>query len=167
VPLWPGGLYKAPAVGPVPSHGCPVLFQWRACRCLGHSGAQKGKKHGEGQTSSEEAGESCPTMRVVCQPCAWRRRHGDVPRQGAGHVPCRVSVPVSRHPVAVGSAVDTTARAPATPVISPAQASDHGKCRRRTTQAQPPAGMAQLCLSRSEEGRCSTRPSLRPVCLSI
>jgi len=51
-------------------------------------------------------------MRVVCQPRAWRLRHGDLPRQGAGHVPCRMSVSVPRRHVALGCAVGPTARAP-------------------------------------------------------
>ena len=102
---WPKGACHAPGQAGRRSRE-------RACGRLGHRRAQEGKKHGEGQTSSEEAGEPCPTMRVVRQPRARRRRHGDLPGQGAGHVPCRVSVPVPRRHVAVGGAVGTTACAP-------------------------------------------------------
>jgi len=72
----------------------------------------EGKKHGKGQTSSAEAREPCPTMRMVRQPRARRCRHGNLPGQGAGHVPCRVSVPVPRRHVAVGGAVGMTACTP-------------------------------------------------------
>jgi hypothetical protein len=74
-----------------------------------HSGAQKGLQHGKGQTSSAEAGAPCPMLRLVHPLSARRRRHGDLPGQGAGHVPCRVSGPVSRRDVAMGGALGTTA----------------------------------------------------------
>src|SRR5262249_22733258 len=51
-------------------------------------------------------------LRLVRPPRVWRRRHGDLPGQGAGHLPCRVSRPVSRCPVAVGGTVSTAAAAP-------------------------------------------------------
>lgn len=83
--------------------------RWRACGKCDDSGAQKGQQHGKGQTSSAEAGAPCPILCVVHPPRARRRRHGDLPRQGAGHVPYRVSGPVSRHYVAMGGAVGPTA----------------------------------------------------------
>lgn len=81
--------------------------RWRACGKCGHSEAQKGPQHGKGQTSAAEAGAPCPILRVVHPPRARRRRHGDLPGQGAGHVPCRVSGPVSCRNVAMGGAVGT------------------------------------------------------------
>jgi hypothetical protein len=84
----------------------------RACGRLGHRRMHEGKQHGEGQTPSKEAGELGPTMRVVRQSRARRGRHSDLPGQGAGHVPCRVSIQVPRRHVAASGAVVTTACAP-------------------------------------------------------
>jgi hypothetical protein len=84
----------------------------RACGRLGYRRMPEGKQHGEGQTPSEEAGELGPTMRVVRQSRARRGRHSDLPGQGAGHVPCRVSIQVPRRHVAASGAVVTTACAP-------------------------------------------------------
>ena len=87
-------------------------FPAQACGRLHPSGAQEGQTQGEGYTFWTEARTSGAPLRLVHPPRVWRRRHGDLPGQGAGHLPCRVSRPVSRCHVAVGGAVSTAAAAP-------------------------------------------------------
>ena len=94
--------------------------RWRTCGKYAHSGAQKGPQHGKGQTAAAAAGAPGPILCVVHPPRARRRRHSDLPGQGAGHVPCRVSGPVSRRDVAMGGALGTTVCA-----------SNHGACPQR------------------------------------
>jgi len=63
------------------------------------------KTYGEGKTSSE--GESQPRgcMCVVRHSPARRLRDSDLPRQGAGHVPYRVSLSVPSRHVATGLSI--------------------------------------------------------------
>jgi len=125
------GLCSAPC-GPLVGLGewrhapgvCGRRFRSRACGRRNPSGAPEGQQQGEGHTSVVAARAPGSTLRVVCPPRAWRRRHGDLPGQGAGHLPCRVSRPVSRRPVATGGDVGTVAASPAPrPGSSPARAS--------------------------------------------
>jgi hypothetical protein len=117
VPLvGPGEWPHAPGV-------CGRRFRSRACGRRDPRGAPEGQQQGEGHTSVVAARAPGALLRVVRPPRARRRRHGDLPGQGAGHLPCRVSRPVSRRPVAAGGAVGTAAASPAPrPGISPAQA---------------------------------------------
>jgi hypothetical protein len=99
---WPGEWCHAPGV-------CGRRFRTRACGRLDPRGAPEGQKQGKGHTSLVAARASGPTLRVVRSPCARRRRHGHLPGQGPGHLPCRMSRPVSRRHVAVGGTVSTVA----------------------------------------------------------
>jgi hypothetical protein len=102
---------------------CGRRFRSRACGRRDPSGAPEGQQQGEGHTPVVAARVPGPTLCVVRPPRTRRRRHGDLPGQGAGHLPCRVSRPVSRRPVATGGAVSTAAAFPAPrPGLSPAQA---------------------------------------------
>jgi hypothetical protein len=75
---------------------------------LDASGAQEGQTPGQGHTAWAAARVPGPALRVVCAPRARRGGHGDLPGQGAGHLPCGVSRPVSCRHVAVGGAVGPT-----------------------------------------------------------
>ena len=105
---WPGGVEWCHAPGM-----CGRRFRSRAYRRRDPSGAPKGQQQGEGHTSMVAARAPGPLLRVVCPPRARRRRHGDLPGQGAGHLPCRVSRQVPRCHVATGDAVGTAAASPA------------------------------------------------------
>jgi hypothetical protein len=86
---------------------CGRRFRSRAYERRDPREAPEGQQQGKGHPSVVAARAPSPTLRVVCRPCTRRRRHGDFPGQGAGHLPCRVSRPVSRRPVATGGAVGT------------------------------------------------------------
>jgi hypothetical protein len=113
---WPGGVVSGSGV-------CGRRFRSRAYGRRDPRGAPEGQQQGEGHTSVVAARAPGPTLRVVRPPRARRRRHGDLSGQGAGHIPCRVSRPVSRRHMAAGGAVDTAAASPTPrPGSSPAQA---------------------------------------------
>jgi hypothetical protein len=97
----------------------------RAGRRLYSSGAPEGQTQDKGDTWWTAVRAPGAPLRLVRPPRVWRRRHGHLPRQGAGHLPCRVSRPVSRCHVAVGGAVSTAVAAPR-PGFSPAQATEPG-----------------------------------------
>jgi hypothetical protein len=88
------------------------------CGRLNPNGAPEGQKYGEGHTASAEAQAPGSTLCVVRPPRARRRRHSDLPGQGTGHLPYRVSRPVSRCHVAVGGAVSTAAATPPRDLVS-------------------------------------------------
>ena len=91
---------------------CGRCFRSRACGRRDPSGAPEGQQQGAGHTSVVAARAPGALLCVVRPPRAWRRRDGDLPGQGTGHLPCRVSRPVSRRPVAMGDAVGTAAAVP-------------------------------------------------------
>ena len=101
----PGEWCHAPGV-------CGRRFWSRVCGRRDPSGAPEGQQQGQGHTPVVAARAPGPLLRVVRPPRARRRRHGDLPGQGAGHLPCRVSRPVSRRPVATGDAVGMAAAWP-------------------------------------------------------
>jgi hypothetical protein len=117
VPLvGPGEWCQAPGV-------CGRRFRSRAYGRRDPRGAPEGQQQGEGHTAVVAARAPGPPLRVVRPPRARRRRHGDLSGQGAGHLPCRVSRPVSRRHVAAGGAVGTAAASPTPrPGSSPAPA---------------------------------------------
>ena len=73
---------------------------------------RKGQHRAKATRVGRRHGRPGPPLRLVRPPRVWRRRHGDLPGQGAGHLPRRVSRPVSRCHVAVGGTVSTAAAAP-------------------------------------------------------
>jgi hypothetical protein len=116
----PGKRRHAPGV-------CGRYSQPRACGRLHSNGAPEGQTQGEGHPWWPAARAPDAPLRLVRPPRVWRRRHGNLPGQGAGHLPCRVSRPVSRGHVAVGGAVSPRRCRPAPrPGFSPAQAAEPG-----------------------------------------